>query len=126
MLKSILFGLSALLVALPALAQEVPVSAQLDLWCGTAFEILTDNAPAGATPEQVAAAKVYADAGRRLIDRAVPVYEESGYTDDALTDLRTQLRDDVTAALDGIAGAGRPQHSFEDCSSLIDPSTDGK
>lgn len=115
-----------LLAATAAQAQEVPVSAQMDLWCGTAFEAMTADAPAGATPEQAAGAKVYSAAGARLIDRAVPVYLESGYTDDALAELRSGLEATVRATLGGSRGAEKPPYSFEDCSSLIDPSKDGQ
>jgi hypothetical protein len=108
------------------MAQEVPVSARMDLWCGTAFEVMTTGAPAGATPEQLAAAKTYADAGARLIDRAVPVYLESGYTDDALADLRDEIGKTVRAGLDGTADTEAPAYSFEDCASLIDKSKDGQ
>jgi hypothetical protein len=119
-------ALGAIVLATPASAQEVPVGAQMDLWCGTAFQVMTADPPATATPEQQAAAKVYADAGQRLVDRAVPVYLESGYTDDALGDLRSTIGTAVKAGLSGTAGAEKPAYSFEDCSSLIDQGKDGQ
>jgi hypothetical protein len=109
-----------------ASAQEVPVSARMDLWCGTAFVVLTTEAPAGATPEQLAAARTYSKAGKRLIERATPIYLESGYTDDALAELRTTLEASVRATLNGSSGADKPAYGFEDCSSLIDPERDGQ
>jgi hypothetical protein len=116
----------ALLLATAATAQEAPASARMDLWCGTAFKVMTTGAPAGATPEQTAAAKTYADAGARLIDRAVPVYLESGYTDDALAELRDEIEKTVRAGLDGTGDPEPPAYSFEDCASLIDKGKEGQ
>ena len=43
------------------------VESQMDMWCGTAFELMTRDAPADATPEKLASAKVYADGGQLLL-----------------------------------------------------------
>ncbi|MGV3491539.1 MAG: hypothetical protein ACO1OG_09485 [Devosia sp.] len=114
--------LTAILVLAPvsALAQEVPVEAQMDLWCGTAFELMTRDAPADATPEKLAAAKTYADGGSFLVSRALPIYLESGYSDAALEDYRENLAEAVGRVVNGTVRAGEePAYSFQDCSALI-------
>ena len=111
-----------LLVLAPvaAFAQEVPAEAQMDLWCGTAFELMTRDAPADATPEKLAAAKVYADGGALLINRALPIYLESGYSDAALADYRSDLEAAVGRVVNGSTRSGEePTYSFQDCSALI-------
>ena len=114
--------LVAILMLAPttALAQEVPAEAQMDLWCGTAFELMTREAPADATPEKLAAAKVYADGGAYLVSRALPVYLESGYTNETLDSFRAGLEDAVGRIVNGAARSGEePAYSFQDCSALI-------
>lgn len=108
------------LLPLAAQAQEVPAEAQMDMWCGTAFELMTRDAPADATPEKLASAKVYADGGKLLVDRAIPIYLESGYSDKALADLRGDLEDSIGRVVNGSARANdAAAFSFQDCSALI-------
>jgi hypothetical protein len=108
------------LLPLAAIAQEVPVESQMDMWCGTAFELMTRDAPADATPEKLASAKVYADGGALLLQRAIPIYLESGYTDDALADYRSDLEDSIGRVVNGSARANDDAaFSFQDCSALI-------
>ena len=112
----------AALALLPfaALAQEVPGEAQMDMWCGTAFELMTRDAPADATPEKLASAKVYADGGALLLQRAIPIYLESGYTDEALAKYRGDLEDSIGRVVNGSARASDDAaFSFQDCSALI-------
>ena len=112
----------AVLALLPvaALAQEVPAEAQMDMWCGTAFELMTRDAPADATPEKLASAKVYADGGALLLQRAIPIYLESGYTDEALAKYRGDLEDSIGRVVNGSARASDDAaFSFQDCSALI-------
>lgn len=92
----------------------------MDLWCGTAFELMTRDAPADATPEKLAAAKVYADGGAYLVSRALPIYLESGYTNETLEDFRADLAEAVGRAVNGTTRVGEePAYSFQDCSALI-------
>jgi hypothetical protein len=108
------------LLPLAALAQEVPDEAQMDMWCGTAFELMTRDAPADATPEKLASAKVYADGGALLLQRALPIYLESGYTDEALAKYRGDLEDSIGRVVNGSARASDDAaFSFQDCSALI-------
>lgn len=112
----------AVLALLPfaALAQDVPEEAQMDMWCGTAFELMTRDAPADATPEKLAAAKVYADGGALLLQRALPIYLEAGYSDDALAEYRQDLEDSIGRVVNGSGRASDDAaFSFQDCSALI-------
>ena len=102
------------------LAQEVPQAAQMDMWCGTAFLLMTREAPTDAGAEKLAEARVYAEGGQRLVDRAIPIYLESGYTDDALTLFRSKLEAGIDRAINGAGNAMEDAaYSFQDCSALI-------
>jgi hypothetical protein len=115
-----IFAAIVMLVPVAAFAQEVPAEAKMDLWCGTAFELMTREAPADATPEKLAAAKVYADGGAFLVSRALPIFLESGYTDEALARYRADLETSVGRVIDGPARAGEDAaYTFQDCSALI-------
>lgn len=110
------------LVLLPvlALAQDVPQPAQMDMWCGTAFALMTRDAPADATAGKLASAKVYADGAEMLVQRAIPIYLESGYSDEALAAYREKLE----ASIDRIVNGSGPTnddaaYSFQDCSAMI-------
>ena len=108
------------LLPLAAIAQEVPDEAQMDMWCGTAFELMTRDAPADATPEKLASAKVYADGGALLLQRALPIYLESGYSDEALAKYRSDLEDSIGRVVNGSTRASDDTaFSFQDCSALI-------
>lgn len=112
--------LAAPLLPAVALAQEVPAEAQMDMWCGTAFELMTRDAPADATPEKLASAKVYADGGALLLQRAIPIYLEAGYTDEALADYRQDLEVSIGRVVNGSTRAtDDAAYSFQDCSALI-------
>jgi hypothetical protein len=109
-----------LLTPAPALAQEVPAEAERDLWCGTAFELLVADEPANASPEKLAAAEPYAAGAKRLIQRALPIYLESGYSDAALAAYRQKLEARVSGVVNGGGwGDGDQSPSFEDCKALL-------
>ena len=92
----------------------------MDLWCGTAFDLMTRDAAADASLEKLASAKLYAEGGQMLIQRAIPIYLESGYSDAALAALRTALETEVGRVVNGSVRAGEDAaHSFQDCSALI-------
>ncbi|MBN9307978.1 MAG: hypothetical protein J0I99_09175 [Devosia sp.] len=108
------------LLPVAAVAQQVPAEAQMDMWCGTAFEVMTHDAPADATPEKLAAAAVFQRGGEALIDRAIPIYLEAGYSDQALAEYRSRLEESVSRIVNGSARTGEdPPYSFQDCSALI-------
>jgi hypothetical protein len=114
--------LPALLMLLPiaAIGQEVPVEAERDLWCGIAFTLMTRDIPADITPEKQAAANIYAEGGQRLIDRAIPIYLESGYAPEALDSLRARLEVQVGRVVNGNGGTSTDApYTFQDCSALI-------
>lgn len=103
-----------------AFAQEVPPEAERDLWCGTAFELLVANQPADASAEKLAAARPYEEGARELIQRALPIYLEAGYSDAALAAYRQKLEAGVSRVVNGGGWNDRDQSpSFEDCKALI-------
>ena len=105
---------------LVAIAQEVPSEAQMDLWCGTAFELMTRDPAPDATAQKLATAKVYADSGQLLIQRAIPIYLESGYSDETLAAYRQKLETSIGRVVNG-TGPTRDDapYTFQDCSALI-------
>ncbi len=116
----LLLVLMLLPLAVEAQAQEVPAEAEKDLWCGTAFELMTRDTPPDATPEKLAATAVFAEGGKRLIARALPIFLEAGYSDSALAEYRRKLEDSVSRVVNGSTRAGEePAYSFQDCSALI-------
>lgn len=120
MLRPLAVLVLSLFAASAALAQEVPQQAQMDLWCGTALKLMAGEAPADAAAENLAEAKSYADGGQRLVDRAIPIYLESGYTDAALKSVLARLEADVDRAINGTGNAMEDaDYSFQDCSALI-------
>lgn len=111
-----------LVLVLPgiATAQEVPPEAERDLWCGTAFELMVADEPADASAEKRAAALPYEEGARRLVQRALPIYLESGYSDAALTTYRQKLEASVSRVVNGGAwGDGDQSPSFEECKALL-------
>jgi hypothetical protein len=116
------FLLAFLLLVAPvaAMAQEVPVEAERDLWCGTAFGLLVADEPADASAEKLAAAKPFEDGSKLLIQRALPIYLESGYSDAALETYRQKLEASVSRVVNG-GGWNDADESptFEDCKALL-------
>lgn len=119
--RCLIFAL-CLLLPFAAHAQEVPAEAERDMWCGTAFAILARDLPADATPEEEAAAGYFADGGEALVERALPIYFESGYSDAALQHYRETLEARLARLF---ASGGRSledaRYSFEECRALIGP-----
>jgi hypothetical protein len=103
-----------------ALAQDVPAEAERDLWCGTAFELLLADEPGDAPAEQRAAAEPFSEGARRLIQRALPIYLESGFSDAALAAYRQKLEASVSRVINGGGwNDGDQAPSFEDCKALL-------
>lgn len=114
--------LALLLIIAPTagLAQDVPAEAERDLWCGTAFELLVADEPADASAEKLSAAKPYEEGAKRLIQRALPIYLESGYSDAALAAYRQKLEASVSRVVNGGGWSdGDQTPSFEDCKALL-------
>jgi len=115
-----LFALLLVLAPAAAFAQEVPAEAERDLWCGTAFELLVADQPADASPEKLAAAKPFEEGAKRLIQRALPIYLESGYSDAALLSYRARLEARVSGVVNGGGWSdGDQSPSYEDCKALL-------
>ena len=53
--------------------------------------LMTRDAPADATAGKIASAKVYAEGADMLIQRALPIYLEAGFTDAALASYGAKL-----------------------------------
>ena len=103
-----------------ASAQEVPADVERDLWCGTAFELMVADEPADASPEKLAAAQPYVEGAHRLIQRALPIYLEAGYTDDALLAYRQKLEANVSRVVNGGSwNDGDQSPTYEDCKALL-------
>lgn len=114
--------LAFLLIIAPvaALAQDVPADAERDLWCGTAFELMVSDEPADASPEKLGMAEPYVEGARRLIQRALPIYLKSGYSDAALLAYRQKLEASVSRVVNGGSwNDGDQSPSFEDCKALL-------
>jgi hypothetical protein len=114
--------LTFLLIIVPvaAFAQDVPADAERDLWCGTAFELMVADEPADASPEKLAMAQPYDEGAKRLIQRALPIYLESGYSDAALQTYRQKLEASVSRVVNGGGwNDGDQSPSFEDCKALL-------
>jgi hypothetical protein len=119
-MRPIILALVLVFLPRPALAQEVPAGAVMDLWCGTAFALLAADTPTDAGDDKLALAKTYADGAEMLTKRALPLYLESGYTDRALAALRADLEKSIASVVRGPARQNEsPPYSFEDCSVLI-------
>jgi len=115
-----LLALAVIPLSSHVLAQDVPTEAERDLWCGTAFELLLADEPAGASPEKLAAARPYEDGAKRLIQRALPIYLESGFSDAALATYRQKLEARVAGVVNGGGwNDGDQSPSFEDCKALL-------
>lgn len=115
-----LLALLFIIAPVAAFAQEVPAEAERDLWCGTAFELMVADEPADASAEKVAAAKPYEDGARLLVQRALPIYLEAGYSDAALLAYRQKLEAGVSRVVNGSGWTdGDQSPSFEDCKALL-------
>lgn len=106
--------------AAPVLAQDiagdVPLDAQKDLWCGTAFGLMLKEAPAEKSGDKTGLKDAFKAGSAELIERALPIYLESGYTNETLDAFRLKLEAEVSRTIDG--GAPGP-YTFQDCSALI-------
>ena len=113
-------ALLLVLAPVAALAQDVPADAERDLWCGTAFELMVADEPADASAEKLAAAQPYQEGARRLVQRALPIYLESGFSDAALLAYRQKLEASVSRVVNGGGWNDSDQSpSFEDCKALL-------
>ncbi|HEV7277827.1 MAG TPA: hypothetical protein VGN80_16225 [Devosiaceae bacterium] len=113
MQRPILFA--ALLIATGAAAQEPPVAAHKDLWCGLAFDYAAGELPPDATPRQQQVIPHYAAGAAMLLERAEQGYRRAGYGAARFAALREQLRGEIESGL----GTAAAPYSFQDCDLLL-------
>jgi hypothetical protein len=128
----------ALLLALPAVAQDAPQAGYQNLWCHFAFTTTATQIPplpeadlaaahtAGdaATPEQLellsaeSQIKQITDGIPALLETATASYTEAGFTADQLTAAKTELEPKVSGQVMGSSGE-QPEFAFEECLALL-------
>jgi hypothetical protein len=108
--------LTSALLATGAQAQTVTDEVTMQLWCGTAMVVAFSNAPPEATPDQLAEAKRYVDAGNALIEIAIKAHLDAGFTQEAVDKTKADLLPAVTAQ---VTGAAEAQFTFEQCLAIL-------
>ena len=105
------------LFATGAFAQSVTDEVTMQLWCGTAMVVAFSNPPPGLTPEQLAEAQTYVDAGSALIETAVQAHLDAGFTQEAADKIKTDI---VPVVTDQVMGGGaEAQFTFEECLAIL-------
>lgn len=112
-----LAALAALLPATLAHAQSLPSETDRDLWCGLAFTVMAEEAPADASPDQKALAETFAAGGTMLTDRASAILLENGYSDERLAAHLARVRAQVEREVNTTAAT--PAYSYEECRALL-------
>ena len=118
-MRRLLCVAALVLVAAPAIGQEIPEATRKDFWCGVAFDLAARDVPEDAAAEVRSVTDPYKLGAQRLIERATPVYLESGYTEEAFTAFRAETEATIAAELASTDPALRPAYSFEDCAALL-------
>jgi hypothetical protein len=108
--------LSSALLATGALAQTVTDDVTKQLWCGTAMVVAFSNPPPEVTPEQLAEAQKFVDAGTALIEIAVKAHVDAGFTQDAADKAKADI---VPAVTEQVGGAAAAQFTFEECLAIL-------
>jgi hypothetical protein len=141
-MKRLLVLAPALLLAIPALAQDAPAAPEAgyqNLWCHFAFVATSASIPtlpaedleaaraagANATPEQVELLEV--DRQIQLVVKGIPVlldtatasYTEAGFTTEQLDTAKTELQPKVTEQVMG--GGVDAEFTFDQCIALLPP-----
>ena len=138
-MKRLLILAPALLLALPAMAQDAPAAGYQNLWCHFAFSITMASIPpipaadleaartAGdaATPEQIQLIEVdgqiqhIANGIPTLLETATAGYTEAGFTTEQFDTAKAELDAKVNEQLIGSATAA--EFTFEECLALVAP-----
>lgn len=111
-------ALTSALLATGAQAQTVPEEVTMQLWCGTAMVVAFASPPPEITPEQLAEAQAYVEAGTTLIDTAVKAHVDAGFTQEAADKIKTDIVPVVTAQVMG-GGEVTPQFTFDQCLAIL-------
>lgn len=136
-MKRLVALVPALLLALPALAQEAPEGAYKNLWCGIAFSGTAAMMPAlpeadvaaaraagdAATEEQTALVEqadmieLFRTGGEGLIAQATEAYKGAGFTDEQFTAVQTELKPKVETQIQGPGDAA--EFTYEQCLEVL-------
>jgi hypothetical protein len=141
-MKRLLILAPALLLALPAVAQDAPEVGYQNLWCHYAFVTTAGQIPplpedllaaahsagAAATPEQLellaaeSQIQQITDGIPALLETAAAGYTEAGFTTEQFDAAKAELEPKVSGQVMGTSGE-QPQFAFEDCLVLL-PATE--
>lgn len=116
-MKRLMALVPAALFSAAAFAQEVPEAAKMDLWCGTAFNIVAADIPSDATDEQKAVVQQFTEGAVMLIDRATAAHMEAGYDEAGFAAHKAEREAYVTAQVN--TTGDQADYSFEECSALL-------
>ena len=94
-----------------AFAQTVSDDVSKQLWCGEALVVAFSNPPPGVPSEQLTQAQGFIDGGNKLIDDASQKYLDGGFTEEALTKVKTDLAK-LFARYHGASGIQMPGKAF--------------
>ena len=78
---------------------------------------LRGHPPPGVPSEQLAQAQGFIDGGNKLIDDASQKYLDGGFTEEALTKVKTDLVTEVTAVVGGNGASAK--YTFDECNALL-------
>jgi hypothetical protein len=110
-------ALTSALLTMGAQAQSVTEDVTKQLWCGTAMVVAFSNPPPEVTPEQLAEAQGYVDAGTALIEIAIKAHIDAGFTQEAADKAKADMIPVVTEQVMG--GGAEAQFTFEDCLAIL-------
>lgn len=136
-MKRLLILAPALLLALPAAAQDAPQAGYQNLWCHIAFDATSKMIPAlpaeelaaahtagdAATPEQIELLAAETQINQVLegiptmLETARASYVEAGFTPEQFEATKTELTPKVSEQVTGSAGAA--EFAFEECLALL-------
>ena len=116
-LTLVAFAFAPALLTTGAFAQTVSDDVSKQLWCGEAMVAAFSNPPPGVASEQLAQAQVFIDGGNRLIDDASQKYLDAGFTEEQLTQTKTDLVKEVTAVVTG--NGANAKYSFDECNAVL-------
>ena len=129
----------ALLLALPAVAQDAPAVGYQSLWCQSAFTLTSASIPTlpeadvaaavaagdAATPEQKELLEVKGQIDMvlngipLLLEAATASYTEAGFTAEQFEAAKTETDAKVAAQIGGADAAATAEFTFDECLTLL-------